>query len=390
MSGAVSVATVMFGLLKVMVSVETPPALIVAGLKDLFNVGGPIVLGMTTVKVAMAGAALLPLLVCSAPAASVLMKLPAPDAVTFTVTVQEPLAGIEPPVKVTVEPPATAVTVPPVHVVPALPETTTPLGNVSTSGAVSVATVVFGLFKVMVRVETPPALIVAGLKDLLSVGGTFGTIGMTVKAAIAGATLLPLLVCSAPAASVLMKLPAPDAVTLTVTVHEPLAGIEPPVTVTVELPATAVTVVRDAGGAGAARDHHAAGQCVDERRGQRGGRVVRVAQGDGESRDSARIDRGRTERLAQRGWNNDRHDGAGGEGDAVGIHRHGAVLCQCPTRHASIGREGNACQREDIPYEDRARPDRSRAADLPKDIACLSPIDEKHSELVAVVRVLPT
>ena len=37
------------------------------------------------------------------------MKLPAAGAVTFAVTVQEPLAGIEPPVKVTVEPPVLAV-----------------------------------------------------------------------------------------------------------------------------------------------------------------------------------------------------------------------------------------------------------------------------------------
>ena len=155
-----------------------------------------------TVKVAMAGAALLPLLVCNAPMSRVLTKLPPPGAVTSTVTVQEPLIGIQPPVKVTVELPRTAVTVPPAHVVPAPPETTTPMGNVSTSGAVSVATVVFGLLKVMVRVETPPAGMAAGLKDLLSVGGTLAS--GTVKVAMAGAALLPLLVCNAPISRVLM------------------------------------------------------------------------------------------------------------------------------------------------------------------------------------------
>ena len=129
--------------------------------------------------------------------------MPVPDEVTFTVTVQEPLAGIEPPVKVTVELPATAVTVPPTHVVPAPPEITMPAGNVSTSGAVRVATVLLGLLKVMVRSEIPPVMMVAGLKDLLSVGGTIAA-GVTIKVAAAGTVLLPLLVCNAPAARLLM------------------------------------------------------------------------------------------------------------------------------------------------------------------------------------------
>jgi hypothetical protein len=47
---------------------------------------------------------------------------------------------------------------------------TTPLGKVSTSGAVRVATVASALLKVMVSVETPPASMVAGLKALPSVG----------------------------------------------------------------------------------------------------------------------------------------------------------------------------------------------------------------------------
>jgi hypothetical protein len=77
-----------------------------------------------------------------------------------------------PPVRVTAELPAVAVSTPPVQVVLALPETTTPLGNVSVNGAVRVSSVVPALLKVMVRVELPPALMVAGLKALLSVGGT--------------------------------------------------------------------------------------------------------------------------------------------------------------------------------------------------------------------------
>jgi hypothetical protein len=73
-----------------------------------------------TVRVAIAGAALLPLLVCKAPAGSALMKLPGIAAVTRTVTVQEPRAGIDPPVNVTVELPVTA----PPHVLAAPPATT--------------------------------------------------------------------------------------------------------------------------------------------------------------------------------------------------------------------------------------------------------------------------
>ena len=95
-----------------------------------------------------------------------------------------------------------AVTAPP-QVVPALGTAaiTTPLGKVSMSGAVRLATVLLGLLKVMVRVETPPASMVAGLKVLPSVGAMTTAGVLTVKVATAGAALLPLLVCSAPAAS---------------------------------------------------------------------------------------------------------------------------------------------------------------------------------------------
>jgi len=85
----------------------------------------------------------------------------------------------------------------------ALPETITPAGNVSVNGALRLAAVLFGLVKVMVKVEVPPALIVAGLKALPSVGVTTTTL-LTVNVATAGAALLPLLVTKAPEASELM------------------------------------------------------------------------------------------------------------------------------------------------------------------------------------------
>jgi len=109
-------------------------------------------------------------------------------------------AGIEPPVNVTAEAPPLAVSVPP-QVLPALPETATPLGNVSVSGVVRLAGVEPALLKVIVRTETPPALMVAGLKALPSVIGD----GVeTVNVATAGAAFFPLLVIKSPAASVLM------------------------------------------------------------------------------------------------------------------------------------------------------------------------------------------
>jgi hypothetical protein len=231
-SGALRLAAVEFVLLKVMVSVELPPALIVAGLNSLPRATGD---GEETVKVAIAGEVLLPLLVCKAPTASESMKLPPVEAMTGTVIVQEPLAGIEPPVNVTDE--EVLVTVPPQVELAAL-EIVRPLGNVSVNGAVKLAAVALLLLKVMVRVELPPASTVAGLNALPNVGET--TAALTVRVARAGAALLPLLVCKEPAFRELMKLPPLGAVTGTVTVQEPLAGIEPPVNVTDE--AVIVTV----------------------------------------------------------------------------------------------------------------------------------------------------
>ena len=120
---------------------------------------------------------------------------------TFTVTIQEPSAGIEPPVNVTLELPPTAVSAPP-QVVVALPETCMPLGNESVNGAVKFAAAASGLFKVMVSNDTALEVTVVGLKVLLSVGAITGR-ALTVRVATAGAVLLPLLVCRAPAGKVL-------------------------------------------------------------------------------------------------------------------------------------------------------------------------------------------
>ncbi|MFA7242731.1 MAG: hypothetical protein WC091_21705 [Sulfuricellaceae bacterium] len=107
--------------------------------------------------------------------------------------------------KVTVKPPATATGTPaPVQVVPTfgVAAITTPLGKLSVSAAVRVATAASGLLKVTVSVEVPPTLMETGLKALPSVGGITGE--MTVSVAMAGAALLPLVVTKAPMGSVLM------------------------------------------------------------------------------------------------------------------------------------------------------------------------------------------
>ncbi len=94
------------------------------------------------------------------------------------------------------------VTVPP-HVVLPRAETVTPLGSVSIRGTVRPDAALAELLRVSVRVDVPPAVIVDGLKALPSAGGAVTT-GVTVKVAMAGAALLPVLVSSAPAASELM------------------------------------------------------------------------------------------------------------------------------------------------------------------------------------------
>ena len=87
------------------------------------------------------------------------------------------MAGIEPPVKVTVV--VSFVSVPPQPLLLALPTNVTPLGNVSANDVVKLAAVLLGLLKVMVRVDVSGrvggTLMMTGLKALMSVGGTGAT-----------------------------------------------------------------------------------------------------------------------------------------------------------------------------------------------------------------------
>jgi len=118
-------------------------------------------------------------------------------AATVRVTLQEPFAGIAPPVKVTCELPLTAVSVPP-QLVLAPPETTIPLGKTSVNGAVKVATVAFGLVRVMLRIEVPPERMVTGLKVLPTLGGVPAEV-LTVKVETVPTELVPVVACRVPA-----------------------------------------------------------------------------------------------------------------------------------------------------------------------------------------------
>ena len=119
---------------------------------------------------------------------------------TLTEIVQLPLAGMVRPVgRLTVLVPDVAVTVvpPPQEVVPfGNVAMNTPEGRVSTSGAVSVATLGFGLDSVMVRVENPAALILLGLNDLESAGRTDGVIGASEHAVMLLASSVTAPVCA--------------------------------------------------------------------------------------------------------------------------------------------------------------------------------------------------
>jgi hypothetical protein len=123
-------------------------------------------------------------------------------AVISSVTVQVLYAGIEPPVKTTLDAPMLAMSAPPLQVVLGVPETVIPLVKVSVSGAVRLIASAAVLYKVMVKVEFAPALMELGTK-LLRSSGALACVALTINVALAGAGLLPLPVCNAPAGNVL-------------------------------------------------------------------------------------------------------------------------------------------------------------------------------------------
>lgn len=193
----VTVATLALEFVKLMVSTETLPETMLDGLNDLVSVGGTVTAPLT-VNIAEAATALVPRLVCSAPTGRVLTYVPGAATVTVIVSVCVLLAASEPPVTVKVDPPTVAKIMP--QVVLPVPAMTMPLGKKSVNGSVRLADVLFGLVAVMVSVEIPPGLIVAGVNVLVRMIGRFAGV-LTVSVATVEPALLPLLVCNAPAAS---------------------------------------------------------------------------------------------------------------------------------------------------------------------------------------------
>jgi hypothetical protein len=169
----------------------------------------------------------------------VLTFVPAVFPVTLTLKVQEPLAGIVPPLRIKLPLPATAVNVP----APQLPvrpfgvEITTPAGNVSLKPTPVNAVEAFGLVMVKLSVLVPPTAMLVGAKDLVIVGAAMPA---TVRVAVAVKPVPPSVELTVPV--VLTFVPAVVPVTLTLKVQEPLAAIVPPLRLTLPEPATAVIV----------------------------------------------------------------------------------------------------------------------------------------------------
>lgn len=235
------VAAVGFGLLNVIVSVDIPPWLIVAGLKD-FPTDGTTT-DDTAVRLEKMNDGLGPAEVFSAPGRIALVNCPDKGAVTLTESVHVAPAAIEPPVRVT-ELVVWLATPVPQLVWRAVPATVVrPAGKVSVNLPMILTAALLGLVSVMLSVAVPPALIVdigvkSGFKKALpTVGTTGGADGpapgrVTLRVAEAPPLALPTLVNKFAPASSFAKVPEAAANTVTVILQEPPAGMDPPVKVT--------------------------------------------------------------------------------------------------------------------------------------------------------------
>jgi hypothetical protein len=217
------------GLVVVNVSEVVAFSAIAAGLNALAIDGGA-----TTLRVAvLLGAPVPPSVELTAPV--VLALAPAVVPVTFTENVQEPLAAIVPPVRLTVPEPATAVMVP-LPQVPVRPfgvETTRPVGKVSLNATPVAATaVVFWIVKL--RLVEPFSGIEAAPNALLIVGGP-----TTVMLAL---DVLPVPLSVAVTVTLLFFTPPVVPVMFTLNVHEAVAARVAPERLTEVAPAVAVIV----------------------------------------------------------------------------------------------------------------------------------------------------
>jgi len=161
-----------------------------------------------------------------------LLYVPATGAMTLTLTEQLEFAANEPPLNVRLVSPAAGLKV-------GAPQSLVAPGGLATiicpgaTGSVSVkemfVNAVKGLGLVMVKVKTlaPPAKIGSGENDLARLGGA-----ATVSVSFAAVLFEPPEVVNPPTGMVLTCAPTDEDVTATVTVQLPLAGMVPPLRLT--------------------------------------------------------------------------------------------------------------------------------------------------------------
>ena len=220
-SADVSSAAVALLLPSEMVRVLTEPPAIAEGENCFATVGG----AKVTFRSAVTGPALLPRFVCSVLAARLLVAVPGVAEVTSRLMTQPVVAGMTAPLAYVIAAlPAVAVTEPVAQFPPRLVgfAIVMPNGRASVKLAESVAGDALLLPRVMVSMLVPRDEIVAGEKDLAVVGSSAIT-----SAAEARLGLLPRLVWSASAATLLVAVPIVLEVTLTMMV-QPLFGIDAP------------------------------------------------------------------------------------------------------------------------------------------------------------------
>src|SRR5262249_4586742 len=218
------------GLVMVKASVEVPPGRIDEGVNDLTRVGG-----LATVSVAEAVLPVPPFVEVTLPV--VLFFTPAVVPVTSTLTVQVPLAAMEPPLNVREVFPAAGVNVPPQEVLAlGVAATCTPEGSESVNPTpVSDSALAEGLVMVKLSVVVPLTGIVVGLNDLVIEGGA-----TTVMLAEAVLPVPPLPEVTLPLR--LFLTPAVTPVTLTATMQVPLAAMVPLLKLRVVSPAFGANV----------------------------------------------------------------------------------------------------------------------------------------------------
>ena len=179
MKAAPLTAVAPFELTRLIFSTEVAPTATVEGVNDLVAAGAN-----GTLKLALAGDALLPALVTSAPAANVFVNVPPVLATTFAITVQPPAGMLLPLASVIFVSPGVAVTPTQLPLLFAGLATVMPAGRLSTSAALKL--IALALLLPSVRVSAfgvPGAMGPALAKDFVNVG-TFSATAVRVALAV--------------------------------------------------------------------------------------------------------------------------------------------------------------------------------------------------------------